>query len=446
MDASIVNVSLVTIAESLDSDISGVRWIVLIYLLTITSLIGIGGALGDTYGRKKVFQSGMILFTIGSILCSISPSLYFLIASRAVQAIGAAAIQANGLAIVIYYIRPEHRGRAIGINSLVVASALSVGPVLGGILTELYGWPSIFLINIPIGIIGVIAVHIYINETRRKEGEIDYRGMILFAYTAFAFICGILFAFDGYPLAILFTLSSLFTAYKFYKVEEMHPNPMVSISIIKDRQIIAGVLAAIFCYMSINSIIFLLPFYLQEILLLSQSETGVVLVAVPLALILTGVPAGFLAERIKARRLATFGAVIQSMMIGIIGLLLLTIQSDLRLGFLMLLIGITTSFLAVFTNSNGTSVMNAAPHGSISIVAGAVNLSRNIGFVLGTALSSLFFSLFFEYLNPNNYKSGPKFENAYYSALGITFIIFAAFNFIGVTLSMLRGKERVELY
>ncbi|MHA2100894.1 MAG: MFS transporter, partial [Candidatus Kariarchaeaceae archaeon] len=134
MDGSIVNVSLKTIADDLNTDINGVRWVVIAYLLTISSLIGLSGSLGDIFGRKKVFQSGMVVFSLGSLFCSLSQSLTILVVSRVIQAIGASAIMANGLAIVITYINPKIRGRAIGINSVVVAGSLATGPVVGGIL------------------------------------------------------------------------------------------------------------------------------------------------------------------------------------------------------------------------------------------------------------------------------------------------------------------------
>ncbi|MFX1508579.1 MAG: MFS transporter, partial [Promethearchaeota archaeon] len=192
MDGSIVNISLFTIAGALNTDMEGVRWITIIYLLVISSLIGIGGSLGDNYGRKKIFQLGMLLFILGSFLCASSFSLEVLVLSRALQAIGAAGLLANGLALVITYVEPSVKGRAIGINSLVVASALSTGPALGGFLTKFVGWPSIFLINIPLGLIGIILVHLYIPETFEKRYKLDFGGMIIFMITTFSLVQGIL--------------------------------------------------------------------------------------------------------------------------------------------------------------------------------------------------------------------------------------------------------------
>ena len=147
LDVSIVNIALPTIADAFSTSINGVRWISIVYLLTISSMIGIAGSFGDGYGRKKIFQLGMIIFVLGSLLSSMAPTIEFLIVSRAIQAIGAAGLQANGLALVVTYIDPDKRGRAIGINSLVVAIALTTGPALGGLLTQYYGWQSIFLLN-----------------------------------------------------------------------------------------------------------------------------------------------------------------------------------------------------------------------------------------------------------------------------------------------------------
>ncbi|MHA1969903.1 MAG: MFS transporter, partial [Candidatus Hodarchaeales archaeon] len=256
MDGSIVNVSLVTIANNLNTDMEGIRWIVIAYLLVISSLIGIGGSLGDNYGRKKIFQLGMVVFVLGSIFCALSPILEFLIISRVIQAIGAAALTANGLALVITYVEPSIRGRAIGINSVVVATALSSGPVIGGILTQFIGWPSIFLINIPIGFIGVILVQWFIPETERKsESQLDYLGMIIFIITIFALIQGILTLFQGNFFGSFFILIAVICAIIFVQIEIQHSTPMIAVGIMRNRKILVGIISSFLCYMVYYSVV-----------------------------------------------------------------------------------------------------------------------------------------------------------------------------------------------
>ncbi|MFX0152157.1 MAG: MFS transporter, partial [Candidatus Hodarchaeota archaeon] len=310
MDGSIVNVSLKTIATDLDTDMGGIRWIVIVYLLVISSLIGIGGSIGDNYGRKKVFQFGMALFTIGSLLCAFSSSLIFLILSRILQAAGAAGLMANGLALVITYIDPSIRGRAIGINSLVVASALSTGPALGGFLSEFVGWPSIFLINIPIGFIGILLVQKYIPETPQKtDVNLDYRGMVIFIITAFSFVSGILFLFEGNFLGGFLLGVALFSGFVFVFIEISHPQPMISIRLMKDKTILFGVLASLLCYMSYYALVFLLPFFYQDVIFFThahkQSITGILMIIPPLFMGTFGPIGGLLSEKINLRKLTT---------------------------------------------------------------------------------------------------------------------------------------------
>jgi EmrB/QacA subfamily drug resistance transporter len=445
MDGSIVNISLETMRISLGTDIAGIRWVTIIYLLVISSLIGFGGWLGDNYGRKNIFQLGMGIFIFGSLLCSFSFSLELVILSRIIQAIGAAGNMANGLAIVITYVDPRWRGRAIGLNSLVVASALSTGPVLGGILTEFFGWPSIFLINLPIGMVGIILTQVAIPETPKNPvGNLDYLGMISFAITVFTFVLGVTFFFNSEQnletilLGALLFLVSLITGIFFIFQENRHSNPMISIRIMRDRKILAGAVSAFFCYLTINGAFFLMPFFFQDVLDFSQSFTGLLMIIAPLVMSISGPIAGLLAERIDAWKLATTGALLQGMFI----LFLSMINPNMSLVTILILIALSAGSLAIFTNSNGTSVMNASPKAHISVVSGILNLSRNVAFALGTALSTSLFALFFAMNNVTASQGSHEYNMAYYAGLEVTFFIFVLFAIVGAIISLLRGREK----
>ena len=437
MDGSIVNISLVTIAKALKTDMEGIRFIAIIYLLVISCFIGVGGMLGDTYGRKIVFQVGMGLFVIGSLFCALSTTLEMLILSRAIQALGGAGLTANGLALVITYVEPSIRGRAIGLNSLVVATALSTGPALGGFLSEFIGWTSIFLINIPIGILGVFLVHIMIPETPRKsESRIDFVGMILFIITAFSFVGGVLYIFKDGLLGSTLILLSLITGIFFVIVELNHPKPMISVNIMKHRTILAGIVSSFLCYMVYYAIIFLLPFFYQDVLLFTPSESGILMVVPPVAMAIMGPIAGMFAEKINLRRLTSLGAFSLSIFVT-----LLALSLNLDIIFIIPLVAFSAGSLTTFTVSNGTSVMNVAPKADVSIVSGLIGLSRNIGFTLGTTLTSAIFGLLFSIYNPLNVDSGSIFISSYISGLQGTYIIFAIIALIGTIISFLRSQN-----
>ncbi|MHA2075746.1 MAG: MFS transporter [Candidatus Hodarchaeales archaeon] len=427
----------------MNTDMEGIRWIVIAYLLVISSLIGIGGSLGDNYGRKKIFQLGMVVFVLGSIFCALSPILEFLIISRVIQAIGAAALTANGLALVITYVEPSIRGRAIGINSLVVATALSSGPVIGGILTQFIGWPSIFLINIPIGFIGVILVQWFIPETERKsESQLDYLGMIIFIITIFALIQGILTLFQGNFFGSFFILIAVICAIIFVQIEIQHSTPMIAVGIMRNRKILVGIISSFLCYMVYYSVVFLLPFYYQEVLLFKQSQTGILMVVPPLAMAIMGPFAGVFAERVRAKKSTTLGAALLGVFVMSLAILLFIFpKSNLTILLLLIpLVAFAAGSLTTFTVSNGTSVMNAAPKGDVSVVSGLIGLSRNIGFALATTLSSAFFALFFTMNNPTGDTSGSIFISSYYLTLGEVYVIFALLAVLGALISYQRGQ------
>ncbi|UCG04000.1 MAG: MFS transporter [Candidatus Heimdallarchaeota archaeon] len=445
MDGSIVNISLFTIAGALNTNMEGVRWVTIIYLLVISSLIGIGGSLGDNYGRKKIFQLGMLLFILGSFFCAFSPTLEILVLSRALQAIGAAGLMANGLALVITYVEPSVRGRAIGINSLVVASALSTGPALGGILTRYVGWPSIFLINIPIGFLGILLVQYFIPETSEKRYKLDFGGMVTFIITAFSLVQGILTLFKGELIGGILIMLALVCGFIFIRIESNHTTPMISIDILRDKTILTGIISSFLCYMVYYSVVFLLPFYYQEVLLFAPDQTGILMVVPPLAMAVMGPFAGFFAERIDAKRSTSFGAVMLSFFVLSLAFLFTIFPNNSReiVFILVPLVAFSAGSLTTFTVSNGTSVMNAAPKGDVSVVTGLVGLSRNIGFALGTTISSSFFALFFLINNPNNITLGVTFISSYYISLGQTFILFSIFALLGAIISYLRSSDKI---
>lgn len=443
MDGSIVNVSLVTIANDLNTNIEGIRWIIIVYLVVISSLIGMSGSLGDNYGRKKIFQLGMVFFVIGSVFCAFSTFLEFLVFSRIIQAIGGAALTANGLALVITYTDPSIRGRAIGINSLVVASALSSGPVIGGVLTQFIGWPSIFLINIPIGFIGVILVQNFIPETERKSDiQLDYFGMIIFIITVFALVQGILTLFQGVLSGLIFILIAAISAIIFIYHESQHSSPMIAVKIMRNKKILTGILSSFLCYMVYYSVVFLLPFFYQEVLLFKQSQTGLLMVVPPLAMAIIGPIAGIFSEKINARKLTTLGAFLLSINIMFLAIaLFLFPKSDIYILLLLIpFVALAAGSLTIFTVSNGTSVMNAAPYGDISVVSSLIGLSRNIGFALATTLSSTLFVLFLSINNPTGSTSGSTYISSYYLTLGEVYIIFVFCAVIGAFISYQRGQ------
>src|SRR5437667_2996175 len=180
LDNTIVNVALPSIERSLHMSISSLEWIVTAYALTFAALLITGGKLGDLYGRRKMFVAGLVVFTLASLACGLAPNAGFLIGARAVQGVGSAIMNPATLGIITATFPPRQRGTAIGIWAGTAAMALAIGPLVGGLLTEKVSWSWIFFINIPVGVAGVLAARIFIDETRdtSRERRLDLPGLL----------------------------------------------------------------------------------------------------------------------------------------------------------------------------------------------------------------------------------------------------------------------------
>jgi len=440
LDASIVNVSLVTMMTSFGVMIDAIQWVVVAYLLILTSTMPLMGKFGDRFGKKRIFQLGMLVFIAGSFGCAISIGLEMLVAARVFQALGSAMISANGLALVTYFTTPQNRGRAIGLNSVVLAAALGSGPVLGGILTQLFGWESIFLVNIPIGIIGFFAVQYAIPKTELvHETKFDTIGAGLFfsflfliiyyvtvattsdGITSFIFIGGALIAFIGFILR-----------------ERSFDSPVIAISVLTDKKISASIFSALLAYMAMVPISFLLPFYLQEALGFNQVMTGIFLIIQPLMISVTGPLAGFVSERVNAEIQTTVGLIVQ--LAGLV-FLALVVPNVLLMGIGVALMGTGLSFFSV---ANGNFIMTAAPKKYMGVVSALINLARTTGFSVATALVTTVFGVFFLTFNPWGFASGSVFVESYGRAFQSSVFMFSFLAIIAAIISTLRGLNKAE--
>ncbi|MFW9919963.1 MAG: MFS transporter [Candidatus Thorarchaeota archaeon] len=441
LDSSIVNVSLVTIAGSLSVDMASIQWVILAYLLIITSLMPLMGKFGDRYGKTFVFQTGMIVFIVGSLFCAFSPTLSFLVASRVFQAIGAAMMSANGLAIVTYFTTPENRGRAIGTNSVVLAVALAVGPVLGGILSEFFGWASIFLVNLPIGIIGFIAVSKLIPQTERiQETKFDTIGAVLFFLLLFLFVYTVsaLTSLESWMILLLVGATIASFVGLIYR-ERTFVSPIIPTRVLADRRISASVFSAILAYFGMIPVTFLFPFFLQEAMGFSQSVTGILMITHPLTIFATGPIAGYVSERVNGNVQTTLGLLIET-----IGLVFIA-TSIPNVPFMLIGIIIMGSGLSFFSVANGNFVMTSAPKQYMGVVSALTNIARTTGFSISTAIATTIFSYFFLVLNPGGEIAGAVFFAAYAGAYQIAIYSTCALVLIAAFISAFRGLSPSEV-
>jgi EmrB/QacA subfamily drug resistance transporter len=412
------------------------------------------GKFGDRFGKTKVFQLGMLSFITGSLFCAFSPNLLILIASRVFQAFGASMMSANGLALVTYYTTPENRGRAIGLNSITLAGALALGPVLGGILSQFYGWQSIFQINLPIGIVGFLIVWLIVPETEKvEEVKFDTLGALLFLVFLFTLVYTVSVASTTELLINLTLISIMILSFiGFILREKDFITPIIPTKVLADRRISSSIFSALLSYMAIVPITFLFPFYLQEARGFSQVATGLVLVAHPLVISVTGPFAGFVSERVRARTQTVIGLIIQSIGLVFFGFAVASVQTVVIpdvipwTSLILAIVGIVTlGFgLSFFSVANGNFIMTSAPREYMGVVSALTNIARTTGFSIATALVTTIFTLNLTAINTSGATSGPLFIDAYTMAYQLTIWSLCILALLAVVISAFRRLSPAE--
>ncbi len=449
LDGTIINISLKTMKTSLGVEQHQIQWVILSYLLTMIAFTAIAGDLGDRFSNKIIFQIGMGIFAISSLLCFFAKTLTVLVLFRVFQGIGATGLIANGIAIITRFTTKENRGLAIGLNSFLVAIAISLGPIVGGVLTEYFGWPYIFLVNVPVGLLGMAWVQFAIpatpplTDTRRKADVVGSASLALF-------LSLLVFSFSIYVNQIISRSKlwfgiSLVGSVVFFVIfilwERRSDHPIVDLSMFKNRRFSFGVFTAVLAYLGLCVIIYQLPFFLQEILLLTPLQTGVIILGTPAAMAVSAILSGFLSDRIDARYIATFG--IGGMMISLIiaAVFITENTSNWVIAIIAVIIGFS---LGSFIAPNSNSVMSVAPEEKLGVANGMLGLSTNVGFSLGTALATAIFTLNQQWFQNINGGEVTDIVN-YVPAMRVLFGVFAGFMLLSTLFSYFRGPEKKDV-
>jgi EmrB/QacA subfamily drug resistance transporter len=394
LGTSIANVGLPTLAQAFNASFQEVQWIVLAYLLAITTLIVGVGRLGDMTGRRRLLLAGIFLFTAASALCGIAPTLWLLIAARTVQGLGAAIMMALTMAFVGQTVPKARTGSAMGLLGTMSAIGTALGPSLGGVLIAGPGWRAIFLVTVPLGALTFLLAHRYLPVDRRGSGTdragFDTVGTLLLALTLAAYGLAMTIGRGSFgPLNMALLLAAVVGVGFFVLVEAKAASPLIRLAILRDPALSASLAMSALVATVMMATLVVGPFYLSRTLGLDAALVGLVLSAGPLAAALTGVPAGRMTDRFGTRRMAIVG------LIGIaVGCFILSMMpATLGISGYIAPIVVITAGYALFQTANNTAVMADIRPDQRGVISGMLNLSRNLGLITGASVMGAVFAL-----------------------------------------------------
>jgi len=388
LDGSIVNVALPVMAEKLSVSMASIEWVVTSYLIVIVATILVFGRLADIKGKTTIFRLGIVIFTIGSLACGLSNSLIMLVLSRGLQAIGAAGTMSTSHGIITHVFPSNERGRALGLNGTFVALGSMIGPPVGGIIVSVFSWQYIFLINIPIGILAmVIAMKTLPKSTSNSNEKFDIKGAILFGLTMILLFGALTFGKEvGYENKAI--IASLILSIVFFVifiiVEKRTVQPLLKLEIFNNFLFSLSIFCAFISFVAISCSNIILPFYLQYVMKLTPSFTGLLMMVSPIILAFVAPMSGYISDRVGSEVLTFVGLMGTSC-----GLFLMSNLNEYSyLGTLIAFIAIMTMGNGMFQSPNNSLVMSTVDKSNLGI-AGSVNaLVRNLGMVFGISLST----------------------------------------------------------
>ncbi len=418
LDVSVVNVAIKPIGGDLGGTVSDLQWVVDAYTITFAGLILSAGALGDRIGAKRVFLAGFALFTLASVACGLAPDLGLLVLARAVQGIGAAVLVPCSLALLNHaYPAATDRARAVGLWAAGASVALSAGPLVGGVLTAAVGWRAVFLINVPLGLLGIVLAARYSTETTRTSGRSldlggQLAGLVALVAGSAATIEGGRTSFadpvvlGGYVVAVL-------AAAGFVRIERRSCDPMLPLALFRARSFAVPIGIGFVINVAFYGLIFVLSLYFQEARGLSVLATGLAFAPTTLAVLVGNLTAGRLTAASGVRRVLAGGGILVTLSLA--GLLVAgsgSPYSALVVQLVVLGLG-----LGVIVPPMTTQTLGSVEPSRSGVASGALNTARQTGSVVGVAL--------FGALAADGLVQGLRAALAISCALGLTVVALA---------------------
>jgi EmrB/QacA subfamily drug resistance transporter len=433
-DLSAVNIALPTLADEFSMDAIQVGWVSTAYLLASAVFLVPFGRIADIYGRKKVFATGLAIFTLASFLMLLAPSALAVILLRVLQGFGSAMIFGTAVAILTSVTLPEHRGKALGIYTTAVYLGLSMGPFLGGILTNRFGWRSIFLVNIPIGILAVALVFLFLKgEWADCRGErFDLGGSIQYGLTLICVMYGFSLLPDreGFILLIAGAVMLVVFVAREFRISY----PLWNIRLFaKNRVFLFSNLAALINYGATFAVTFFLSLYLQYIHGYSPEHAGLILVVQPVVMVLVSPAAGRLSDRIEPGKIASAGMALSALALV---LLAFTGSDTPMLTFIAILVILGVG-LGIFSSPNTNAVMGSVERCYYGVASGTLGTMRLAGQMLSMGIAMMVIAIFV-----GNVQITPDLYPAFIAGMKTSMLVFAIMCIAGIFFSLVRYSGR----
>ncbi|WP_130734015.1 MFS transporter [Flavobacterium sp. J27] len=438
LGVSIANIALPTLTIEFSTTFQSVQWVVISYLLSITVMIVSIGRFGDIYGLRKILLFGVVIYTLSSFLCGISPTLWSLVLSRALQGFGAAILIVITLAFVRNVISEKKIGSAMGMLGTMSAIGTALGPTLGGLLIQNLGWRFIFYIMIPLGVFNFFLIKKYLPKTKiqsnPEDKKNDWIGIILLIITLSSYTMAMTigkgnFNWLNLTLILLAGIGGVIFIYSQNKIKK----PLIELSILENKNLKIGLLVNSLVSTVMMTTLVVGPFFLSFALGLNETYVGIVMSFGPIISAITGVPSGKLVDRFGSKLIIRVGLLI--MVIGAFLLSILPIQIGV-FGYIISL-SILTPGYQLFQAANNTSVMMDANKNQQGVISGILNLSRNLGLITGASAMG---ALFAYAVGTSNFKEADIHNIS--KGMSFTFIIAGILISFGWIISILKTKHK----
>ena len=429
---SSINIALPAIEKAFDMSAVSLSWIITAFLFASAMFLLPLGRMADLHGVKKIYKGGIVIFSITTLLCGLSPNGWFLIASRFLQGVGSAMTMSTGTAILVSMFPPTQRGRVLGISVSAVYLGLAMGPFLGGILTQQIGWRSIFFISSAIGFIAIVITYLFLGKDASNENKerINLKGTFVYALSLISLIYGssIIPKVLGWSLIGL----GIILLVLFVIIENRSMNPVIDIKLFtKNRLFALSNLAALINYTATFAIVFILSLYLQKIKSLTPQQAGSIILVQPLIMTIFSPLMGRLSDKVEPRILASCGMTLCS--IGLAAFAFL--NENTPEGLIIAILVVVGLGFALFSSPNMNTIMSSVRKDQYGLASGISSTMRVFGQMVSMTVITLFFAFFFGKAQISDIPN-----DVFIRTISIVFGIFAAICASGIWISFHRGN------